>query len=249
MFRVSINTIFIIFSPIQEETHYYFVHDKIGEGVFRLYESDTERFLLSAKKKKNAFYISQYEVIPDDLIENHRYCAILIEEVKGSWSLYNIGCEFCDDYLNKYSCSSNNSCNDNDYEDPTSRQCLLKLKQFNYKIKECSVDARHVKLEIPLLNEENHRDSWCPRCPKKASMKLKTRLPIWNEKLNSLSMNFPGNSVRMSSNKNCVLENENKEMLMIFGKYGHKKFSLNIYGVLCVIQGFGMCLSMYNWLK
>lgn len=173
------------------------------------------------------------------------------EDTKGNWSLYNSGCEFCDDYLNKYSCSSNNNSNNNNnnHMNAENRQCLLKLKQQNHLIKECSIDARHMKIEIPLLNEEERRDSWCPRCPKKDSMKLNTRLPVWNNTLNSLSMNFPGNSVRMSSNKNYILENENKEILLLFGKYGHRKFSLNIYGVLCVIQGFGMCLSMYNWLK
>lgn len=223
---------------INEKTKYYIVKDRIGEGVFRLYENGSERFLLSAKKEKNTFYISQYESIPKDIVDSKHWCAIIKKDHAGNYNLYNNGCECCDDHLNKYSCGQN------DVED---RQCLFSLHQYDQYMKEAKITARHIKIDLPKVDSNNNRDSWCPRFQKKDCQKVKSKLPRWNSDICSLSLPFPGGRVRASSSKNFILEDDQNEILMVYGKYGHQKYALDIYKTLCPIQAFGIALTMYSW--
>jgi len=88
---------------------------KDGKTAFRMYLDETHtRFMLSAKRVGDSFYISQYESFPDsvDDVPDLYYCAVLRTCSEGHFKLFLNGCEACDRKTDKYTCGSGDRCDD-----------------------------------------------------------------------------------------------------------------------------------------
>lgn len=88
---------------------------KDGKTTFRMYLDETHtRFMLSAKRVGDSFYISQYESFPDsvDDVPDLYYCAVLRTCSEGHFKLFLNGCEACDRKADKYTCGVGDRCDD-----------------------------------------------------------------------------------------------------------------------------------------
>lgn len=88
---------------------------KDGKTTFRMYLDEAHtRFILSAKRVGDSFYISQYESFPDsvDDVPDLYYCAVLRTCSEGYFKLFLNGCEACDKKADKYTCGSGDRCDD-----------------------------------------------------------------------------------------------------------------------------------------
>ena len=88
-------------SPRDESDGYNrFVFKRIGKMMMELYSDDDEqRFLLSARRVGDSFFISPYRMDPEETGEPKRRCAVLrkCEIAKGfCYRLYLDHCEGCD---------------------------------------------------------------------------------------------------------------------------------------------------------
>jgi len=84
------------------------------------------RFILSAKRVGDSFYISQYESFPDsvDDVPDLYYCAVLRTCSEGYFKLFLNGCEACDKKADKYTCGSGDRCDD--------RQLLAEINHVSF---------------------------------------------------------------------------------------------------------------------
>lgn len=85
------------------------------------------RFILSAKRVGDSFYISQYESFPDSVedVPDLYYCAVLRTCSEGYFKLFLNGCEACDRKADKYTCGSGDRCDD--------RQLLVEINHVSLK--------------------------------------------------------------------------------------------------------------------
>lgn len=81
--------------------------ERVDKFQFKLFEDETNRFLLSAKQVDSTFYISQYEDFPElEGTPSNYYCAVLQKHpTLPNFKLYNCGCEGCDKGYMTYSCT------------------------------------------------------------------------------------------------------------------------------------------------
>ncbi len=88
---------------------------KDGKTMFRMYLDDAHtRFILSAKRIGDSFYISQYETFPESVedVPDVYYCAVLRSYPDGHFKLFLNGCEACDKVTDKYTCGAGDTCED-----------------------------------------------------------------------------------------------------------------------------------------
>jgi len=81
------------------------------------------------------------------------------------------------------------------------------------------------------------------------SFKLVSNMPIWNEQVDSLVLDFKGRPV-IASAKNFQLSVEGDDtgrVICQFGKLAHDKFALDFRYPLSVSQAFGLCLTTIFW--
>lgn len=77
---------------------------------------------------------------------------------------------------------------------------------------------------------------------------LVTRMPKWNEKVNSMTLDFKGRNV-LSSEKNfqLCLEERPDHTICQYGKLGPHSFGLDFMYPLSVIQAFGISITTLMW--
>jgi hypothetical protein len=81
------------------------------------------------------------------------------------------------------------------------------------------------------------------------TLELETKLPEWNEEIQSLVLKFNGGRVLAASAKNFLVCAKNKmsHPILQFGKCEKGKFVLDFRSPVAAVQAFGVALSVCNW--
>lgn len=78
--------------------------------------------------------------------------------------------------------------------------------------------------------------------------RLVTKLPTWNEEVQSLVLDFQGRSIQPSAkNFQLALDQAPSRVVCQYGKLGPNTFGLDLAQPLTVIQAFGLSLSTLLW--
>ena len=86
-------------------------------------------------------------------------------------------------------------------------------------------------------------------------IKLACKVPQWNQKVESLVMDFVGSRVKLASSKNFLMYISSKggagksNPVLQVGKYRSKRYNLDIKEPLSTVQGFAIALSAFLWKK
>jgi hypothetical protein len=107
--------------------------------------------------------------------------------------------------------------------------------------------AMCMDVDIPQIGANGHSDVWCALCDgsDNSRIELSSLRPKWNEKLNSLCMDFKGR-VEAASAKNFQLCLDEKPVLM-YGKKSNGTFALEFEYPLSTAQAFTIALSTMYW--
>ena len=156
-----------------------------------MYIEPSNRFILSAKREGNTFYISQYETFPEvknyygcqfvvfhvyifpqetDGVPNARYCCVLrYDKPSKQYKLFLCGCEDESIYYNleKHACTTD--------EQHIDGQLLAEISHGVKHISQVDAEMRAMKVAIPAVMDVAHptvssgsprtptRAIWCPR--------------------------------------------------------------------------------------
>lgn len=105
-------------------------------------------------------------------------------------------------------------------------------------------------VEIPEVQEDGSSSIVCPVCsdPDIGGCLLSTRRPKWNERKQSLTLDFRGRC-SIASAKNFMLEAENNPstITLLFGKISKSKFVLDYSYPLSMVQAFAAALTATHW--
>lgn len=247
--------------------HRCFCFKRIGKETMELHTDNgtksANRFLLSAKKVKDTFYISPYafkstEENPGDL----RRCAMLKKVPYGAngecYKLYLDGCEGSD----------RNQIYEGVCEQDTEQKLLAEIWHSMSTIEGADTVMRSLRVTIPSKVKGSVRDQWetssnssgssssddesCGKSDEPIS--LVTKLPKWNARMCNMTQKFHGNRVKRSSAKNFILTAD-KHMarnqqgtVMQFGKKGKSEYILDHTSPLSSLQAFAIALTMCNWI-
>lgn len=113
-----------------------------------------------------------------------------------------------------------------------------------------SGNAFCMDVEIPEVQEDGSSSIVCPVCsdPDIGGCLLSTRRPKWNERKQSLTLDFRGRC-SIASAKNFMLEAENNPstITLLFGKISKSKFVLDYSYPLSMVQAFAAALTATHW--
>jgi hypothetical protein len=81
------------------------------------------------------------------------------------------------------------------------------------------------------------------------TLELETKLPEWNNDIQSLVLKFNGARVLAASAKNFLMceKGEKSKPVLQFGKCEKGKFVLDFRSPVAAVQAFGIALSVCNW--
>lgn len=107
--------------------------------------------------------------------------------------------------------------------------------------------AMCMDVDIPKIDADGQTDVWCPLCQGSddARIELTSLRPKWNEKLQSLCMDFKGR-VEAASAKNFQLCLDDRAVL-VYGKKANGTFCLEFEHPLSTAQAFMIALSTVYW--
>jgi hypothetical protein len=106
--------------------------------------------------------------------------------------------------------------------------------------------AMCMDVDIPQIGTDGQSDIWCSACEgPDARIELSSLRPKWNEKINSLCMDFKGR-VEAASAKNFQLCLDEKPVL-VYGKKKNGTFALEFEHPLSTAQAFTIALSTLYW--
>ena len=249
--------------------------DREDKNLFKMYDQNSGVFVLSARRDKSTFWISQYECIPK-LAEKSAFTAVVRPYESSSakvrkFRMFSTKCEHCDDELFKYTCGHNEEKKEGEtgFEE---RQHLADIRHTDQIIRGADVQARFMDCEIPFVRSDLSRVVWCPRAAKEAepeeryerlgsphsktdevAFSFDTKLPEWNHAAESLVMQFAGRRVKVASSKNmllhCKVGDEKPKQMLQFGKACSGKYHLDYKHPMSALQAFGICLTTFAWQK
>jgi len=107
--------------------------------------------------------------------------------------------------------------------------------------------AMCMDVDIPQIGSDGQGEVWCALCTgaDDARIELSSLRPKWNEKLQSLCMDFKGR-VEAASAKNFQLTLDEK-VVLLYGKKADGSFALEFEHPLSSAQAFAIALTTMNW--
>jgi len=242
--------------------HQRFVFKRIGKEVMELHTDvgkNSDRFLLSAKRVGDIFFISPYRFDPQkDQADQMRRCAILKKVPYGAngdcYKLFLDGCEGCD----------RNQIYEGVCEQDNGQKLLAEIWHSTSVIKEADMAMRSLRVTLPPRVKGSVRDQW-ETCSNSSSdsddnsdnsepIQLVTKLPRWVASSGCLTQKFHGNRVKSSSAKNFILTQDKtlarseQGIVMQFGKKKKSQYIMDHCSPLSTLQAFAIALSMCNWI-
>lgn len=109
-----------------------------------------------------------------------------------------------------------------------------------------------LEMEVPAVTEDGEVEVWCPICrgpdADQPYVELTTRMPKWNARRKTLSLDFFGRC-SLASSKNFQLEAVGKpeKVKLLFGKVGTNEFVLDYNRPLGMVQAFAAAVSTNVW--
>jgi len=249
--------------------HRCFCFKRIGKEMMELHtdlgRSSVDRFLLSAKKVGDTFYISPYKFEEDankNKIETMRRCAVLKKVPYGAsghcYKLFLDGCEGCDrNQIYEGVCDDANLPHHEN-------KLLAEIWHSMTTIEGAETIMRSLRVTLPAKVKGSVRDQW-ETCSNSSSgsdddssavepISLCTKLPVWNKRTGNMTQKFHGNRVKRSSAKNIILTTDkltprkDQTSAMQFGKKGKSEYILDHTSPLSTLQAFAVALSMCAWM-
>jgi hypothetical protein len=207
-----------------------------------------ERFLLSAKREKNDFYISPYEL--DEQVGQlgsiaSRRCAVLKKCANARGENYRLylapRCASCQkkrrlpEALREASGLPGPG-KEEGQEQPA--RCILEVFHSTEVLQRQQISMREVQVRIH--SEDPGVDE---------VIRLKTRFPKWQAATNCLTQKFIKARIKASSAKNIILtEGGGDDAVFQFGKKASKVYAIDHSLPLVPLHALGIALSMCNWL-
>jgi hypothetical protein len=243
--------------------HRCFCFKRIGKEIMELHTDSgnrsAKRFLLSAKKVKDTFYISPYAFkTEDNAPEEMRRCAVLRKVPYGTngdcYKLFLDGCEGSD----------RNQIYEGVCEPDSEQKLLAEIWHSMAQIDGADTVMRSLRVTIPTKVKGSVRDQWETSSNSSTSssedeggsdpISLVTKLPKWNAQMGNMTQKFHGNRVKRSSAKNFILTTDKfaprlqQGTAMQFGKRGKSEYILDHTSPLSSLQAFAIALTMCNWM-
>lgn len=244
--------------------HQRYVFKRIGKQTMELHTDigkGSDRFLLSAKKVDDTFYISPYAFDANkDKPDKMRRCAVLRKVPYGAngecYKLFLDGCEGCD----------RNQIYEGVCEQSIEQKLLAEIWHSTTVVKEADMAMRTLRVTLPAKVKGSVRDQWetCSNSSNSSSgsddssecdpIQLVTKLPRWVASSGCLTQKFHGNRVKSSSAKNFILTQDkaaprgDQSIAMQFGKKKKSQYIMDHGSPLSTLQAFAIALSMCNWI-
>jgi len=166
-------------------------------------------------------------------------------ETRTEWRLVQERCQNCMLAPPHLSCSS------------LGKQQLAVLRHFRSQVGDGLSNCMEVV--IPGIYANNTAIVWCPMLRRQdlgaahktgdhTTQRLVTKLPMWNDDVESLVLDFKGrNVVASAKNFQLALEQKPHHTLCQFGKIGNTTFGLDFKYPLSAAQAFAMAMSTLYW--
>lgn len=165
-------------SPVKVKSNwkqFYIFKDHADKNIFKMYDQKSDAFLLSARRDKSTFWISQYECVPK--LEERSSFNGVVKPVENystkirKFQIFSFQCEHCDDTLQRYTCTHSDDEIDLTATDSATtcsyqRQHFADVTHTDQFIVGSGVQARYMSCDIPHVNEDLTRVVWCPRTSK-----------------------------------------------------------------------------------
>jgi hypothetical protein len=224
-----------------------FTFKRIGKKHMDLYVDGGERFMLSARRVGDDFFISPYKMDAKETGEPKRRCAVLRKRDMGKGSAYTL-------YLDKDFGRDNQHIYENVVDKYQEEVVLAHVTHATAVLEEADMLMRTLKVTLPVILASDNWDVSQPAESLQKPVQLVTKLPKWVASSGCLTQKFHGNRVKASSAKNFILtqdkfeERSDQKIAMQFGKKGRKTYIMDHTAPLSPLQAFGICLSMCNWI-
>eukprot|EP00419_Tripos_fusus_P022371 CAMPEP_0172721132 /NCGR_PEP_ID=MMETSP1074-20121228/78388_1 /TAXON_ID=2916 /ORGANISM="Ceratium fusus, Strain PA161109" /LENGTH=358 /DNA_ID=CAMNT_0013546799 /DNA_START=32 /DNA_END=1105 /DNA_ORIENTATION=- len=166
-------------------------------------------------------------------------------ETRTEWRLVQERCQNCMLAPPHLSCSS------------LGKQQLAVARHFRRQVGDGLSNCMEVV--VPGIYANNTAVVWCPMLRRQdlgathkegdhSTQRLITKLPAWNEDVESLVLDFKGrNVVASAKNFQLALEQKPHHTLCQFGKIGNTTYGLDFKYPLSAAQAFGMAMSTLYW--
>jgi len=166
-------------------------------------------------------------------------------ETRTEWRLVQERCQNCMFVPPHLSCSS------------LGKQQLAVMRHFRRQVGDGLSNCMEVV--IPGIYADNTAVVWCPMQGRRdlgathkegdhTTQKLITKLPTWNDDVESLVLDFKGrNIVASAKNFQLALEQKPHHTHCQYGKIGNTTFGLDFKYPLSAAQAFGMAMSTLYW--
>eukprot|EP00931_Biecheleriopsis_adriatica_P004811 TRINITY_DN106422_c0_g1_i1.p1 TRINITY_DN106422_c0_g1~~TRINITY_DN106422_c0_g1_i1.p1 ORF type:complete len:373 (-),score=51.36 TRINITY_DN106422_c0_g1_i1:68-1186(-) len=212
--------------------------------------TEAGEFLMYAETSLNSKCVSFFLYDPVDQHDRELYDSALptftmtFNEAKTEWRLVQERCDNCRMAPSHLSCTKRG------------KQQLAVIRHVQCEVGDGTSNCMDVF--IPGLYDDGTTVIWCPMLGKSDladvadecldKISIISRLPEWNEKVESLVLDFKGRTV-ISSAKNfqLSLEVKPKHTICQYAKLSASDFGLDFKYPLSVIQSFGIAMSVIFW--
>jgi hypothetical protein len=215
----------------------------------RLYSDDGD-FLLYARTypecRKLQFHLYSPRDNPNSLFDPAKPAfTMTYNGSRTEWRLVQEKCEHCQFSPRHLSCAC------------CGKQEVAYIKHS--KVRSGDDIFNHMELHVPGLHDDESRVIFCPRLGRSPlgldqnsasneSQMLVTKMPIWNDAAQGLSLDFKGRDVKPSTqNFQLTLGKRPEHVICQFGMIGPHTYSLDLKYPLSVIQAFGVSLTTAMW--
>jgi len=216
---------------------------------YRLFSDDAD-FLMYAKVNMDARRVDFHMYNPTDTATPNLYdptrpaFRMTWSKDRTEWNIVQERCEHCQFAPLQLSCACQG------------KQQVAVIKHTRRPVGDGIFNC--MDIQVPALYSDGSRVVWCPllgrgdlaNIPEDSSevQQVQTKVPTWNDEVQSLVLDFRGRKV-LSSAKNFQLSTPAKPDSVVcqFGKIGPMTFSLDFKYPLSVIQAFGVSLTTLFW--
>mmetsp|Transcript_123556 Transcript_123556/g.357289 ORF Transcript_123556/g.357289 Transcript_123556/m.357289 type:complete len:360 (+) Transcript_123556:96-1175(+) len=213
--------------------------------------TESGEFLLFSQISMEARRVSFFPYDPAKREERDLYdptCpafTMTFSEDRTQWTLVQERCQNCQMLPQHFSCAGRG------------KQQLAFIQHYRRQVGDGISNVMEVK--IPGIYTDGQAMIWCPNLGRGdlaqssghgyETQRLITKMPVWNEEVESLVLDFKGrNIVSSAKNFQLALSQKPEHVLCQYGKLSNSNLALDFKFPISVVQAFGIALSTSFWI-